>query len=116
MSRHITPLPDDSWDRFGNPRPINATLAAWLMGLLAVAMFFGVIHLAERDADFSSRMAQVNAELDAAEASLQRAAAQLCRAEVGPGAEVLWTQDGDLVCRPARMTALNTPSTTSDQP
>ena len=36
---------------------------------------------------------------------LQRAAAQLCQAEAGPGAQVLWTADGDLVCRPAVLTA-----------
>lgn len=97
------PLPDDSWDRMGTPQ--RHAIGPWVVGVLAVAAFFAVIHLAERDADFASRMATVNAELDEADASLQRAAAALCRAEVGPGAEVLWTADGDLVCRPALQTA-----------
>lgn len=80
-------------------------LGAWCTGLLAVAMFFGVIHMAKRDTDTASRMTAINAELDAADNRLQRAAEQLCQAEAGPGAEVLWTQDGDLVCRPALLTA-----------
>lgn len=84
----------------------HTTRSAWPLSLLAVAAFFGVLHLAERnDNSHASRMVQMNAELDAADARMQRAAALLCQAEAGPGAQVLWTQDGDLVCRPAVMTA-----------
>lgn len=83
----------------------RSTLGNYLLAPVVVALFFGVIHLAERDADFASRMASINDELVAADARLQRAAAALCQAEAGPGAEVLWTQDGDLVCRPAVLTA-----------
>lgn len=89
-------------NRANNRRP---SLGPWVLGMLAVAAFFTVIHLANRDANHASRMAGINAELDAAEARLQRAAEQLCQAEAGPGAQVLWTQDGDLVCRPALLTA-----------
>ena len=78
---------------------------ATLTAVLAVAAFFVLVHLADRDADTASRMAAINAELDAADARLQRAATQLCQAEAGPGAQVLWTHDGDLVCRPAVVTA-----------
>lgn len=81
------------------------TLGNYLLAPVVVALFFGVIHLAERDAGHASRMAAINADLDAADARLQRAATQLCQAEAGPGAQVLWTQDGDLVCRPAVLTA-----------
>lgn len=102
------PLPDDSWDRMGTPQPLSRTLSflgASATAVLAVTAFFGVIHLAERDTSTASRMAAINAELDAADARLQRAATQLCQAEAGPGAQVLWTHDGDLVCRPAVLTA-----------
>ncbi len=101
--KRIHPLPDDSWDRMGTPA--RHSLGPWVLGMLAVATFFALIHLAERDTDTASRMARINADLDAADARLQRAAEQLCKAEAGPGAEVLWTQDGDLVCRPAVLTA-----------
>ena len=81
------------------------TAGNWLLATLVTALFFGVIHLDERDASTASRMAAINADLDAEDARLQRAATQLCQAEAGPGALVLWTQDGDLVCRPAVLTA-----------
>lgn len=102
MSRP-NPLPDDSWDRMGTPA--RHSLGPWVLGMLAVATFFALIHLANRDAGHASRMAAINADLDAEDARLQRAATQLCQAEAGPGAQVLWTQDGDLVCRPAVLTA-----------
>lgn len=86
-----------------------AVLTTWATALLAVACFFTIVHLANLDTDHASRMTAINADLDAAEARQQRAAAQLCQAEAGPGAQVLWTQDGDLVCRPAVMTAGVTP-------
>lgn len=81
------------------------TLGNYMLAPVVVALFFGVVHLAERDTSTASRRAAINAELDAADARLQRAATQLCQAEAGPGAQVLWTQDGDLVCRPAVLTA-----------
>ncbi|MBS3998221.1 MAG: hypothetical protein KGZ67_12990 [Hydrogenophaga sp.] len=57
------------------------------------------------DAQDAKRMRQINAEIREAEASMDRAAAALCRAELGPGAQALWTHQGDLVCRPAVLTA-----------
>ena len=97
------PLPDDNWDRMGTPA--RHSIGPWMLGMLAVAAFFTLIHLAERDTSHASRITAINAELDAADARLQRAATQLCQAEAGPGAQVLWTADGDLVCRPAVLTA-----------
>lgn len=102
------PLPDDNWDRMGTPEPLSRTLCflgAIATAVLAVTAFFTLIHLAERDTSTASSMASINADLDAEDARLQRAATQLCQAEAGPGAQVLWTQDGDLVCRPAVLTA-----------
>lgn len=83
----------------------HTTPSTWLLAMLVVTLFFGVVYLAERDADYASRMTAINAELDAADERLQRAAQALCQAETGPGAQVLWTHDGDLVCRPALLTA-----------
>lgn len=85
-----------------NPR---STAGTWLLALLVTAAFFVVLHLAERDTGHASRMAAINAQMDATEQALQRAAADVCRESAGPGAEVLWTADGDLVCRPALITA-----------
>lgn len=81
------------------------TLGNYLLAPIVVALFFGVIHLAERDTDHANRVASIQAELAATEARQQQAATQLCQAEAGPGAQVLWTHDGDLVCRPAVLTA-----------
>lgn len=100
---HPNPLPDDSWDRMGTPA--RYSLGPWVLAVLAVAAFFTLIHLANRDAGHASRISILNAELDAAEARQQRAAQALCQAEAGPGAQVLWTHDGDLVCRPAVLAA-----------
>ena len=83
----------------------HPTIGSYLLAPVVAALFFGVIHLAERDTEHANRVAAMNAELDATEARQQRAAAQLCQAEAGQGAQVLWTQDGDLVCRPAVLTA-----------
>ena len=83
----------------------HTTPNTWLLGLLVVAAFFGLLHLAERNDSHAEQMARINAELDAADARMERAAALLCQAEAGPGAQVLWTQDGSLVCRPALLTA-----------
>lgn len=108
----MTRLPDPEWDAFiahekrTRLNPARTVLINTLAAIAATAVFFMVLHLADRDAGDASRMARINAELDAADARLQRAATQLCQAEAGPGAEALWTQDGDLVCRPAVLTAI----------
>ena len=83
---------------------VKATSAS-LSAALFAAVFFAVIHEAEKADDIGQRAAALNAEMDDTEALMQRAAAALCRAELWPGAQVLWTWEGDLVCRPAVMTA-----------
>ena len=108
MSR-ANPLPDQDWAAFvsqharrNSPR---AHAKTWVLGLMTVAAFFVVIHLAERDADELQTVAAIAADLKEAENRMQRAAQALCLAELGPGTVALWTREGDLVCRPAEMTA-----------
>lgn len=102
MSR-ANPLPDDDYG-YGEPRFTDRAIP-WVLGLMTVAAFFVVIHLAERDADELQTVATIAAELKAAENRMQRAAQALCVAELGPGTVALWTRDGDLVCRPAEVVA-----------
>lgn len=103
------PLPDQDWDDFLTDHDRRSgwrgAVAPTVTAVLAVAAFFTLIHLAERDADDASRMAAANAQMDQMQKRLDKAAEDLCRAEVGPGAQVLWTVDGDLVCRPAVVVA-----------
>lgn len=74
-------------------------------GALVVAMFFVVAYLADRDMQDAAKLDAVDAQMLAAESRMQRAARALCVAELGPGSVALWTREGDLVCRPAEMTA-----------
>ena len=108
MSR-ARPLPDQDWDAFvsqharrNSPR---AHAKTWLLGLMTVAAFFVVIHLAERDMHDAAKLDAIDAQMLAAESRMQRAAQALCVAELGPGTVALWTRDGDLVCRPAEVVA-----------
>ena len=74
-------------------------------GALVVALFFGVIHMADRDMQDAAKLGAVDAQMLAAESRMQRAARALCVSEMGPGTVALWTRDGDLVCRPADVVA-----------
>lgn len=38
--------------------------------------------------------------MESLDRQIQRTAEAVCLAEAGPGAQVLWTHQGDLVCRP----------------
>lgn len=40
------------------------------------------------------------------DARRDKAALALCESELGPGTLALWTPEGDLVCRPADITAI----------
>lgn len=64
-----------------------------LATLVAVVIFFCLLHISEQPS-------QAPADQHAQD-RLQRAAAALCTAELGPGTQALWTTTGDLVCRPA---------------
>lgn len=84
-----------------------ATALNCLGAVVFAATFFAIADHTEQADDLATRAAAVNEQLDAADARMQNAAAALCQAELGPGAQVLWTSDGDLVCRPAVLTASN---------
>ncbi|MDP1686860.1 hypothetical protein [Hydrogenophaga sp.] len=80
----------------------------WLAGVLASALFLvlgagldAAPHEAQDVADTTTE-AVTMAELETRRDAL---ALRICQAELGPGTAVLWTVDGDLVCRPAVLTA-----------
>lgn len=77
----------------------------YIGGALFVALFFGVIHLADRDMQDAAKLDAADAQMLAAESRMQHAARALCVSELGPGTVALWTREGDLVCRPAEVVA-----------
>lgn len=80
----------------------------WPAGLLACAAMFAIYGLVDdhpseaQDVADDVTLAQQRAVI---EAGINELALQICTAELGPGTRVLWTVDGDLVCRPATLTA-----------
>jgi hypothetical protein len=88
-----------------HPNPTGTVLVNTLAAIAALVVFFGVIHLAERDATAAAKLDALDAQAMNAEHRLQRAARALCIAEAGPGSQARWTPQGDLVCRPAEVTA-----------
>jgi hypothetical protein len=80
----------------------------WLAGVLASALFLILgaridanPHEAQDVADATTE-AVTMADLEAGRDAL---ALRICQAELGLGTQVIWTVDGDLVCRPAVLTA-----------
>lgn len=80
-------------------------IGPWAAAALFAVVFFWVLHQVGQNDAHVERMQAMNAEMRELDARMQRAAADLCRSEIGPGAQVLWTMEGDLVCRPAVLTA-----------
>jgi len=78
-----------------------ATIAA-CMAFLFLCAALDPVHEEAQDLADDAAQAPTMAELEARRDAL---ALQLCVAEMGPGTQVLWTADGDLVCRPAVHTA-----------
>lgn len=80
----------------------------WPAGLLACAAMFALHFLVDdqpteaQDVADNVTLAQQRAVI---EAGINELALQICNAELGPGTRVVWTVDGDLVCRPAMQTA-----------
>ena len=85
--------------------PTRRVLINSAAAVSAVVVFFGVLHIADTEAEPASQQATIGAQAQAQDQRLQRAARALCQAEAGPSAQALWTVDGDLVCRPALITA-----------
>lgn len=76
-------------------------LGNWCLAAAACALFLAAQLLDEPDlsqalADDAAHAAQ----LESLDRRIQRTAEAVCLAEAGPGAQVLWTHQGDLVCRP----------------
>lgn len=80
----------------------------WIAGVLASALF--LLLCARIDATPHEAQDVASAATDAVtmadlEARRDALALEICTAELGPGTRVIWTVDGDLVCRPAALTA-----------
>jgi type II secretory pathway component PulM len=76
-------------------RYVGPTIAA----VLFAVVFFWIIDQMTKQDEHDARMQRINAEMRAMDARMDKAAADLCRSELGQGAQVLWTREGDLVCR-----------------
>ena len=85
--------------------PAMAVLINTLAAIAAIVVFFMVLHIAEDGAHAALQLHQLDKETQAVTHRMHRAAATLCQAEAGPGAQAAWLDDGSLVCRPAVITA-----------
>jgi hypothetical protein len=77
-------------------RYVGPTLSA----VLFAVVFFWVIDQISAQDEHTARMQRINAEMREVEKRMDKAALDLCLSELGHGAQVLWTREGDLVCRP----------------
>jgi type II secretory pathway component PulM len=77
-------------------RFIGQTIAA----VLFAVVFFWIIDQMTQQDEHTARMQRINAEMRAMDARMDKAAREICRSELGQGAQVLWTREGELVCRP----------------
>lgn len=78
-----------------------ATIAACMAFLLLCAAL-DPFHPEAQDVADATTEAVTMADIEAGRDAL---ALRICQAELGPGTQVIWTVDGDLVCRPAVLTA-----------
>lgn len=82
------------------------TTANWALGALACVLLLAAQLLDQHDEAQAMADTAISAQQQAGASDAQaRAAKALCEAELGPGTRVLWTTDGDLVCRPAQVVA-----------
>jgi len=77
-------------------RFIGPTITA----VLFAVVFFWIASQLDQQDEHDARMQRINADMSAMDARMDKAALDLCRSELGHGAKVLWTREGDLVCRP----------------
>jgi hypothetical protein len=85
--------------------PAQAVLVNALAAIAAIVVFFMVLHIADQGAQAAHELHQLDKQAQAATQRMHRAAATLCQAEAGPGAQAAWLDDGSLICRPAVITA-----------
>ena len=78
-----------------------ATFAACMAFLLLCAVL-DPLHSEAQDVADATTDAVTMADIEAGRDAL---ALRICQAEQGPGTQVIWTVDGDLVCRTAVLTA-----------
>lgn len=84
----------------------SRTVTNWALGALFCALLLAAQMLDQHDEEQAMADAAISAQQQAGAADAQaRAAKALCEAELGPGTRVLWTTDGDLVCRPVQVVA-----------
>ena len=81
----------NSYTRF-----IGPTITA----VLFAVVFFWITSQLDQQDEHDARMQDIDAAMRAMDARMDKAARELCRSELGQGAQVLWTREGDLVCRP----------------
>jgi hypothetical protein len=85
---------------------MNSTFVNWLMAAAIATVLAASMNLDTYNHETEWDRSNELKELQASQAQTDRreAAAQaLCLQERGPGAVVLWTADGDLVCRARRV-------------
>lgn len=87
------------------PHSIQAWLVNWLGATVLVAIFFGLVYLAEQDMQDAAKLSALDIRVMQSESRMQRAARALCAAELGLGATPAWTSDGLLICKPRPETA-----------
>lgn len=83
-------------------------LSAWALAAALAATILAATAMDHAELPAALHVAQVAEQAEQAaelEQRMHRAAQALCQAEAGTGAQALWTHDGDLVCRPALITA-----------
>lgn len=89
-------------------RTLVQTCARWLLVPLAFIALMALGAILDLTVSTEQAMADdaVNAVTQAkALAMRDDIARRMCTAELGPGTQVIWTVEGDLVCRPAPIVA-----------
>lgn len=89
-------------------RTLVQTCARWLLAPLAFVALMALGAILDLPVNTEQAMADdaVTALADAERTTKRDAfARRVCTAELGPGTQVLWTVEGDLVCRPAPIVA-----------
>ncbi|WP_382155357.1 hypothetical protein [Hydrogenophaga sp. ANAO-22] len=83
------------------------TARNWICAALASLALLALGECLDAQAEAQDTAASATDAVTAASIAAQRdaLARRICEYERGPGARVLWTHQGDMVCRPATRTA-----------